>query len=97
MSSYPYLQSGEPNYTFTVSKTQTAARTADIIAHTFENYFQHQEAFIQERSSRGHPVLLHPLFAGGLANPDDYGGPGQLYVGFNHGPQRLTSKGRAGA
>nr|WP_305728035.1 hypothetical protein [Treponema phagedenis] len=29
----------DPSYTFSVSAAQTAAGTADIMSHTFENYF----------------------------------------------------------
>lgn len=40
----------DPEYTFTVSKKQTAAGTADIMSHTFENYFTNVPgAFIQAR------------------------------------------------
>lgn len=40
----------DPEYTYTVSKRQTAAGTADIMSHTFENYFtQEKGAFLQAR------------------------------------------------
>ena len=35
----PKMSVCDPTYTFTVSKQQTAAGTADMISHTFENYF----------------------------------------------------------
>ncbi len=42
----------DPEYTYTVSKQQTAAGTADIMSHTFENYFTNVKgAFIQARFS----------------------------------------------
>lgn len=40
----------DPSYTFTVSKKQTAAGTADIMSHTLENYFNNTKgAFVQNR------------------------------------------------
>ena len=36
---FPAVSICDPTYTFTVSKYQTAAGTADIMSHTFENYF----------------------------------------------------------
>ena len=40
----------DPTYTFTVPKNQTAAGTADIMSHVFEEYFQKTEgAYIQDR------------------------------------------------
>lgn len=42
----------DPEYTYSVSKNQTAAGTADIMSHTFENYFTNVKgAFIQARFS----------------------------------------------
>lgn len=35
----PVMSILDPTYTFTVSKKQTAAGTADMMSHTFENYF----------------------------------------------------------
>ena len=40
----------DPEYTYSVSKKQTAAGTADIMSHTFENYFTNvKSAFVQAR------------------------------------------------
>lgn len=40
----------DPEYTYSVSARQTAAGTADIMSHTFENYFtQEKGAFLQAR------------------------------------------------
>ena len=40
----------DPTYTFSVPAAQTAAGTADIMSHTFENYFSRIEsAFLQDR------------------------------------------------
>ena len=39
MYTYPAVSICDPTYTFSVSKYQTAAGTADIMSHIFENYF----------------------------------------------------------
>ncbi len=40
----------DPTYTYTVPKKQTAAGVADIMSHTFENYFTLDKgAFLQDR------------------------------------------------
>lgn len=44
----------DPEYTFTVSARQTAAGTADIMSHTFENYFTTEKgAYLQARFCPG--------------------------------------------
>lgn len=43
MFTYPAASICDPCYTFTVSKYQTAAGTADIMSHIFENYFSRTE------------------------------------------------------
>jgi len=40
----------DPTYTFSVPKNQTAAGIADIMSHTFENYFTLNDgAYLQDR------------------------------------------------
>lgn len=44
----------DPEYTYSVSAYQTAAGTADIMSHTFENYFnQEKGAYLQARFCEG--------------------------------------------
>ena len=43
MYTFPAVSICDPTYTFTVSKYQTAAGTADIMSHIFENYFSRTE------------------------------------------------------
>ena len=43
MYCHPAVSICDPTYTFTVSKYQTAAGSADIMSHTFENYFSRQD------------------------------------------------------
>lgn len=44
----------DPTYTFSVSKNQTAAGTADIMSHTFESYFTvDQSAYMVDKFAEG--------------------------------------------
>ena len=63
----------DPEYTYTVSKKQTAAGTADIMSHVFEIYFTNvKDAFLQARLCEA--VLKTCIRYGGVAveKPDDY-------------------------
>lgn len=63
----------DPEYTFTVSKRQTAAGTADIMSHVFENYFNNTKgAYLQARFAES--LLKTCIRYGKIAveKPDDY-------------------------
>ena len=63
----------DPEYTFTVSKYQTAAGTADIMSHIFEAYFtRDKEAFLPDRMAEA--MLKTCIKYGPIAmeNPNDY-------------------------
>lgn len=63
----------DPEYTYTVSARQTAAGTADIMSHIFENYFHRtQSAFVPSRFAES---LLKTCIKYGpiaLKEPDNY-------------------------
>ena len=63
----------DPTYTFTVSKYQTAAGTADIMSHIMENYFGGSEGgYLQDRMAE---ALLKTCIKYGviaLREPDNY-------------------------
>lgn len=69
----PFFSILDPTYTFTVSKYQTACGTADIMSHTFENYFNRVPgAYLQARMAEGIlKTCIHyvPL---ALEQPDNY-------------------------
>ena len=69
----PAMSVLDPTYTFTVSKKQTAAGTADMMSHTFENYFNFTEgADVQANFAEG---LLRVMIKYGpiaLEQPDNY-------------------------
>lgn len=63
----------DPEYTFTVSPRQTAAGTADIMSHTFENYFTREKgAYLQARFCEG--ILKTCIHYAPIAieKPNDY-------------------------
>lgn len=69
----PRMSICDPTYTFSVPKSQTAAGTADMISHAFENYFSPvKDAFIGFRL--GEAVLRTCFHYGPIAmkEPDNY-------------------------
>lgn len=69
----PVFSIMDPEYTFSVSKKQTAAGTADIMSHVFEVYFtKEKDAYIQARLCEA--VLKTCIKYGPIAvdNPEDY-------------------------
>ncbi len=45
----PKMSILDPTYTYSVSQKQTAAGTADMMSHTFENYFTPVDGYLQAR------------------------------------------------
>ena len=69
----PKVSIMDPEYTFTVSRKQTAAGTADIMSHALEVYFNNNKgAFLQSRFAEA--VLKTCVAYGRRAceNPEDY-------------------------
>ena len=69
----PKMSIMDPEYTYSVSKKQTAAGTADMISHIFENYFTNvSNADVQARFAEG--LLKNCFYYGPVAleHPDDY-------------------------
>lgn len=63
----------DPTYTFSVPKNQTAAGIADIMSHTFENYFTLNDgAYLQDRFAES--ILKTCIKYGKIAfeEPDNY-------------------------
>lgn len=95
---YPVLSICDPEYLYTLPPHQTAAGTADIISHVFEQYFQkNDEAFITDRLSE---AVLKTCFKYGklaLEDPKNYEARSNLMwastVGLNH----LLTVGKGGA
>lgn len=95
---YPALSICDPTYLYTLPAKQTAAGTADIISHVFEQYFQPNDgAYITDQLSEG---VLRTCFRYGpiaLKEPDNYEARSNLMwastVALNH----LLTVGKGGA
>lgn len=69
----PTMSILDPTYTFSVSKKQTAAGTADMMSHVMENYFSMVEgAEIQEQFAEGILRTCVKYGPAALAEPDNY-------------------------
>ena len=94
----PTMSVLDPTYTFSVSRKQTAAGTADMMSHTFENYFtREQGADVQKEFCEG---LLRTMVKNGpvaLAHPDDYDARANLMWAASHAINGLVSAGSANA
>lgn len=95
---YPTLSVCDPTYLYTLPPMQTAAGTADIISHIFEQYFQPNDgAYITDRLSE---AALKTCFKYGpiaLKEPQNYEARSNLMwtssIGLNH----LFTVGKGGA
>lgn len=95
---YPTLSVCDPTYLFSLPKMQTAAGTADIVSHIFEQYFQPNDgAYITDRLSE---AALKTCFKYGpiaIAEPENYEARSNLMwtssIALNH----LFTFGKGGA
>nr|WP_312578662.1 iron-containing alcohol dehydrogenase [Sedimentibacter sp.] len=62
----------DPEYTYTVSKYQTAAGTADIMSHIIEAYFSNSEGYMQDRMAEGLLKTCIEFGVKAIEKPDDY-------------------------
>lgn len=63
----------DPEYTFSVSKYQTACGTSDIMSHTFENYFNRVPgAYLQARMAEGILKTCIKYAPVAMEEPDNY-------------------------
>ena len=95
---YPKLSICDPQYLYTLPKSQTAAGTVDIISHVFEQYFQpNDEAYITDRLSE---AVLKTCFKYGpiaLKEPDNYEARSNLMWASTIGLNHLLTVGKGGA
>ena len=90
----PVMSICDPEYTFSVSPKQTAAGTADIMSHTFENYFTNVEGgYLQARFCEG--VLKTCIKYGpiAIAEPDNYDARANLMWASSNAINGLLSDG----
>ena len=73
MYTFPAASICDPTYTFTVSKYQTAAGTADIMSHIFEGYFSRTEdSDLSDHIAEGVLKTAIKYLPMALDNPEDY-------------------------
>lgn len=87
----------DPTYTFSVSKYQTAAGSADILSHLMEVYFQKTPAMVQDNMAEG---LMKAVIAScpiALDEPDNYEARANLMWSSSLAINGLTESGKAGA
>lgn len=68
----PKVSVMDPTYTFSVPRKHTAAGIADIMSHTFENYFTNEKGYMQARMAEA--ILKTCIHYGPVVinNPEDY-------------------------
>jgi butanol dehydrogenase len=87
----------DPEYTFSVDKYQTAAGTADIMSHCFEQYFSSvQNTFVQDRLTEA--ILKTCIHYGPVAleDPENYDARANLMWASSVGLNGLLSTGKQG-
>ncbi len=77
---YPVCSILDPTYTFTVSKKQTAAGTADAINHVMEQYFCQESTILTDGMCEATiKSLMHNVVIA-LKNPEDYEARAELML-----------------
>lgn len=70
---FPKFSILDPSYTYSVSKKQTAAGIADIMSHTFENYFTSVKgAYLQSRLAEAVLKTCIQYAPIAMSDPEDY-------------------------
>lgn len=88
----------DPEYLFTLPVMQTAAGTADIMSHVFEQYFQKTEtAYITDRFAEGILKTCIKYCPIALKEPDNYEARANLMWASTQGLNGIASAGKGGA
>ena len=88
----------DPTYLFTLPARQTAAGTADIMSHVFEQYFQKTEtAYLSDRFSEGILKTCIKYCRVALKQPDNYEARANLMWASTQALNGLVSAGKGGA
>jgi butanol dehydrogenase len=86
-----------PEYMYTLPAIQTAAGTADIMSHVFENYFQStQDAFVQDKISEGLLQTCIKYCPIALEEPDNYAARANLMWASSLALNGLCGSGKSG-
>ena len=94
----PQVSILNPEYTFGVPRIQTAAGTADIMSHIFENYFSNEKGtFIQDRFAEGILQACIKYCPIALENPCNYDARANLMWASSMALNGLTGAGKGDA
>lgn len=95
---YPVLSVCDPTYLYTLPKKQTAAGTADILSHVFEQYFQPNDgAFLTDRICEGVMKTCLRYAKNAIDEPDNYEARSNLMWASTIGLNHLLTAGKGGA
>lgn len=86
----------DPTYTYTVSKWQTAAGSADMMSHLIESYFTVNEADVQDRLAEGLMKTVVKYAPIALADPFNYDARANLMWTSSLALNGLTRQGKNG-
>jgi hypothetical protein len=88
----------DPTYLFTLPAKQTAAGTADIMSHVFEQYFQRtKDAYISDRFAEGLLKACIKYCPIALDEPDNYEARANLMWASTQALNGLIASGKGGA
>lgn len=88
----------DPTYLYTLPEKQTAAGTADIMSHIFEQYFQMEKrAFISDRFAEGLLKACIKYCPIALKDPENYEARANLMWASTQALNGLISSGKGGA
>lgn len=98
MDMIPQASILDPTYLYSLPEIQTAAGTADIMSHVFENYFKKDNtAFIQDRFAEGILKACIKYCKIALETPSDYEARANLMWASSMALNGLVGAGKAGA
>lgn len=88
----------DPEYLYTLPAIQTAAGTADIMSHLFENYFKKtKDAFVQDKMAEGLLETCIKYCPIALEDPTNYEARANLMWASSMALNGLTGSGKSGA
>ena len=92
---FPHTSFLDPEYTFTVSKKQTAAGIADAMNHTIEQYFVEDATLLNDGFCES---MLKSLMINGrkcLENPEDYTARAEMMLACTYGCNGILALGNS--
>lgn len=90
---FPVVSILDPVYTFTVSRRQTAAGTADAMNHVMEQYFTGESTLLNDGFMEATLKSLMVNVRKALENPEDYNARAELMLDCTYGCNGILSLG----